>query len=56
MDNGIAGAVIGGNVSTALHGYYRGVGVTECVLRMPSAVRDEVLPVLDDYVQYIDRF
>ena len=37
-------------------GYYKESGVTECVLRVPSAVRDEVLPVLDDYVQYIDRF
>lgn len=37
-------------------GYYREAGVTECVLRIPSAPRDEVLPVLDDYVQYIGRF
>jgi probable F420-dependent oxidoreductase len=36
--------------------YYKDVGVTECVLRIPSAPRDEVLPVLDDYVQYIGRF
>ena len=36
--------------------YYREAGVTEAVLRIPSAPRDEVLPVLDDYVQYIDRF
>jgi alkanesulfonate monooxygenase SsuD/methylene tetrahydromethanopterin reductase-like flavin-dependent oxidoreductase (luciferase family) len=36
--------------------YYRDVGVTEAVLRIPSAPRDEVMPVLDDYVQYIDRF
>ena len=36
--------------------YYREVGVTEAVLRVPSASRDEVMPVLDDYVQYIDRF
>ncbi|MBW1883150.1 MAG: LLM class F420-dependent oxidoreductase [Deltaproteobacteria bacterium] len=36
--------------------YYREVGVTEVVLRLPSAVRDEVMPVLDDYVQYIDQF
>ncbi|MFK7897700.1 MAG: LLM class F420-dependent oxidoreductase [Myxococcota bacterium] len=36
--------------------YYKEVGVTETVLRVPSASRDEVLPVLDDYVQYIDRF
>jgi hypothetical protein len=25
-------------------------------LRLPSAPRDEVMPVLDDYVQYIERF
>lgn len=36
--------------------YYKEAGVTECVLRLPSAPRDEVMPVLDDYVQYIDRF
>jgi probable F420-dependent oxidoreductase len=36
--------------------YYKEAGVTETVLRIPSAPRDEVLPVLDDYVQYIDRF
>ena len=36
--------------------YYQEVGVTEAVLRLPSAGRDEVMPVLDDYVQYIDRF
>ncbi len=36
--------------------YYREVGVTEVVLRLPSAIRDEVMPVLDDYVQYIDQF
>jgi len=36
--------------------YYKVSGVTECVLRIPSAPRDEVMPVLDDYVQYLDRF
>jgi probable F420-dependent oxidoreductase len=35
--------------------YYAGLGVTEAVLRLPSAPRDEVLPVLDDYVQYLER-
>lgn len=35
--------------------YYQEVGVTEAVLRLPSAPRDEVMPVLDDYVQYLDR-
>lgn len=36
--------------------YYREVGVTETVLRLPSATRDEVMPVLDEYAQYVDRF
>jgi hypothetical protein len=36
--------------------YYEEVGVTESVLRVPSAPRDQVMPVLDDYVQYIDAF
>ena len=36
--------------------YYKEAGVTECVLRIPSAPRDEVMPALDEYVQYIDRF
>ena len=36
--------------------YFEKMGVTETVLRIPSAARDEVLPVLDDYVQYIGRF
>jgi hypothetical protein len=29
--------------------YYREVGVSECALRLPSAPRDEVLPLLDRY-------
>jgi probable F420-dependent oxidoreductase len=33
--------------------YYEGVGVTEAVLRLPSAPRDAVLPVLDDYVRFV---
>ena len=33
--------------------YYRESGVTECVLRLPSAPRDEVMPVLDDYAKYL---
>ena len=33
--------------------YYRELGVTECVLRLPSGPRTEVLPVLDDYVRWI---
>ena len=36
--------------------YYQEIGVTEAVLRLPSAPRDEVMPVLDEYVHYIDRF
>ncbi len=33
--------------------HYREAGVTECVLRLPSAPRDEVLPVLDEYARYL---
>ena len=33
--------------------YYGKIGTTECVLRLPSAPRDEVLPVLDDYTRYL---
>jgi probable F420-dependent oxidoreductase len=33
--------------------YYASVGVTEAVLRLPSAPRDQVLPVLDDYVRFL---
>ena len=36
--------------------YYREVGVTETILRLPSAPRDEVMPILDEYRAYIDRF
>ncbi len=35
--------------------YYREVGVTEAVLRLPSAPRDQVLPVLDGYARYCGR-
>jgi probable F420-dependent oxidoreductase len=31
--------------------HYRELGVTEAALRVPSAPRDEVLPVLDDYAR-----
>lgn len=34
-------------------GHYATLGVTETVLRVPSAGRDEVLSVLDDYVQFL---
>jgi probable F420-dependent oxidoreductase len=33
--------------------YYRELGVTEAVLRVPSAPRDQVMPVLDDFVSYL---
>jgi probable F420-dependent oxidoreductase len=33
--------------------YYESIGVTEAVLRLPSAARDEVLPVLDGFSQYL---
>lgn len=33
--------------------YYRESGCTECVLRLPAAGRDEVLPVLDKYAAYL---
>ncbi len=33
--------------------YYREFGVTEAVLRLPSAPRDEVLPVLDAYAKWL---
>jgi len=32
---------------------YRDSGVTECVLRLPSAARDEVMPVLDEYAALV---
>ncbi len=33
--------------------YYRSNGMTEVALRIPSAGRDEVLPVLDEYTRYL---
>jgi probable F420-dependent oxidoreductase len=33
--------------------YYAGIGVSEVVLRLPSAPRDAVLPVLDDFARYL---
>jgi len=33
--------------------YYESLGVTEAVLRLPSAPRDAVLPVLDDFADYL---
>jgi probable F420-dependent oxidoreductase len=35
--------------------YYRSLGVHEAVLRVPSAARDVVMPVLDDYARYVER-
>jgi probable F420-dependent oxidoreductase len=34
--------------------HYRTLGVTEAVLRLPSAPRDAVLPVLDDYAKFLE--
>ncbi len=33
--------------------HYASIGVTEAVLRLPSAARDVVLPVLDDFARYL---
>jgi hypothetical protein len=33
--------------------YYASIGVSEVVLRIPSASRDEVLSVLDGYAPYV---
>lgn len=33
--------------------HYASLGVGECVLRLPSAPRDRVLPVLDDYARFV---
>ncbi|MFQ5513912.1 MAG: TIGR03619 family F420-dependent LLM class oxidoreductase [Myxococcota bacterium] len=33
--------------------YYESIGVSEVVLRLPSADRDAVLPLLDQYAEYI---
>jgi hypothetical protein len=34
--------------------YYAAAGCTEVVLRVPSAPRDEVMPVIDDFVKFSD--
>ena len=31
---------------------YESIGVTEAVLRLPSADREQVLPVLDDFARF----
>jgi probable F420-dependent oxidoreductase len=36
--------------------YYREQSVTECVLRLPSAPRDRVMPVLDGYARHVERY
>ena len=33
--------------------YYESLGVTEAVLRLPSAPRETVLPVLDDFARHL---
>jgi probable F420-dependent oxidoreductase len=33
--------------------YYQSIGVTEAILRLPSAPRDAVMPVLDRYAEYV---
>lgn len=33
--------------------YYRELGIEEVVLNVPSGTREEILPVLDDYAQYL---
>lgn len=35
--------------------HYASIGATEAVLRLPSAPRDEVLPVLDAYTEFLDN-
>ena len=35
--------------------YYQELGVSEAVLRLPGAGRDAVLPVLDEYVSWLER-
>jgi alkanesulfonate monooxygenase SsuD/methylene tetrahydromethanopterin reductase-like flavin-dependent oxidoreductase (luciferase family) len=33
--------------------YYESIGVTEAVLRLPSAPRDEVMPLLDAFAKFV---
>ena len=33
--------------------YYRSIGVTEAALRLPSAPREQVLPVLDEFARFL---
>jgi len=34
--------------------HYEAIGVDECVLRLPSAGRDEILRTLDSYTPFLD--
>jgi hypothetical protein len=34
--------------------YYGTLGIREAVLRLPSAPRDDVLPVLDEFAHFLD--
>jgi probable F420-dependent oxidoreductase len=34
--------------------YYASIGVTEAVLRLPSAPRERVMPLLDDYTRHLE--
>ncbi len=36
--------------------YYRELGVTEAVLRLPAAGRDEVLAKLDEFARFVERY
>ena len=33
--------------------YYQSIGITEALLRLPSAPREEVMPILEDYTRYV---
>ena len=33
--------------------HYESIGVTECVLRLPSAPAEKVLPILDGYAAFL---
>ena len=35
--------------------HYRNLGIEEVVFNVPSGTADEILPVLDDYAQYLER-
>ena len=36
--------------------YYASLGVSEAVLRLPSAEREQLMPVLDDFTQYLSNY